>query len=237
MRVPEVAFAGLTLGLLQGLSVEHTCSFLPLMSSNVSQNILLGSVWAITHSVGVLIVLSFLFTLKRFTPFVYPFAIADTLYAVTLVAIGAFTLWTVFARPKCASCHNHKEEEEDEAEIAALSLLERQPPSPEELTASKKTAAVSVAASAGFLHGLSGCGCTFAAVPLLAVSATSTLLFYAASLVVGTLVASVAVATAASTLVKTPDSLKVANAVGGALAVGAGLFFAVHSRHHRGEVL
>ena len=228
MRIPEVAYAGLALGFLQGLGVDHSCSFLPLMSTHSKSNILLGSLWGFSHSFGVLLVLAVLFSLKRLTPFVYPFAVADLLYSALLISIGSYTLYKLFRPP----ISDHSDHDHDES----LSILEKQPVEKlEDEPISRKR--LVVASSAGFFHGISGCGCALAAVPLLAVSAGSTLAFYAASLVLGAVLSSASAAAVLSFAVRTPESLRLVNALGGLLALGVGLFFALHSRQHRSELL
>jgi hypothetical protein len=237
MMVPEVALTGLTLGLLQGLGVDHTCSFFPIMTTSFKKNIILGSTWGIAHSFGVLLVLSAIFFLKRLTPFVYPFAVADLLYACVLIVIGSFSLWKFHFRSSCHAHDHHVHHEDDlEAdEITRLSLLHNKNlPDAGEISDRQQ---ITIAASAGFFHGISGCGCVVAAVPLLAVSAGSTMAFYASSLVIGAVVSSAALAAAFSVIVQSPENLRTVNAAGGALAVGVGVFFAIHSRQHRGEVL
>jgi len=158
-------FGGFFIGALQGFGgVDHGLCLLPLMTGNTRSNLLPGLVWGMCHSLGVILICSFLFVLQFYGLKMLHFA-AEYMFGATLILSGSLSLYRSHFDTSCCT-HSH-------CEHKAL--------------VPKSTLPLIIIGWTGFSHGFSGCGCLVGVLPAFGLSSWSLLGAYAASFLLGSI--------------------------------------------------
>ena len=215
---------------------DHLAAVTPLAIENKKRSWGVGLFWGLGHIIGMLLIGLLFLAFKEYIPIDAISHYSEQIVGIILVGIGAWAIYKVFntSIPKHKHPHFH-DDPEPHVHIHAHPHEHEHDHEhgPEHTHSHKKVIRQNniAALGVGTIHGFAGVSHLILLIPTLALPSMTDSVLYLSGFAIGTLVAMITYAAVVgyigqkSSTMKSPRAFEVVRIIGGALAIGIGIFW------------